>query len=113
MNPASGQQSSQPGIVRNSCAEPYRVYWRKRSAISRCIVVIDGPDSSTELALRDIDDPRLRVLALAGKRRVRVKRGIRAHARPEQIGSLSWMTMMNGCRTGWSGSWRPLRKQAR
>jgi glycosyltransferase involved in cell wall biosynthesis len=29
-----------------------------------CIVVIDGPDSPTELALREIDDPRLRVLAL-------------------------------------------------
>jgi glycosyltransferase involved in cell wall biosynthesis len=30
-----------------------------------CIVVIDGPDRSTELALREINDPRLRVLALA------------------------------------------------
>jgi glycosyltransferase involved in cell wall biosynthesis len=29
-----------------------------------CIVVIDGPDSSTEHALREIEDPRLRVLAL-------------------------------------------------
>ena len=29
-----------------------------------CIVVIDGPDGSTELALGEFDDPRLRVLAL-------------------------------------------------
>ena len=72
------------------------------------VVVVYGPNPDTVKILQDLQEPRLRIVALAENVGVSEARNIGVRNAKGEDGSLSSTMMTNGCRKKRPNKWHPL-----